>query len=130
MRSGASCSPRIARCRAAAPPPPLAPPPPHSLGPDTRLAGPFLEPVAWEELQLKDYPKVIKHPMDLGSVQARLKLGTSPGGYSHPKECVSRAARRAQPRSSCLLARSRARVRPPPPPLPPLALARAGSSTT
>ena len=49
-------------------------------------AGPFLEPVAWEELQLKDYPKVIKHPMDLGSVAARLKLGTGSGGYSHPKE--------------------------------------------
>jgi Bromodomain len=31
-------------------------------------ADPFLEPVKWEEWGLRDYPKVIKHPMDLGTV--------------------------------------------------------------
>ena len=31
-------------------------------------AGPFLEPVKWNEWGLTDYPKVIKHPMDLGRV--------------------------------------------------------------
>jgi len=34
-------------------------------------AGPFLEPVKWQEWGLKDYPKVIKHPMDLGTVNVR-----------------------------------------------------------
>lgn len=33
------------------------------------LVVPFLEPVQWKEWGLLDYPKVIKHPMDLGTVK-------------------------------------------------------------
>lgn len=36
----------------------------------------------WQEWGLKDYPKVIKHPMDLGTVKAKLEKGQ----YKHPKE--------------------------------------------
>ena len=34
---------------------------------------PFREPVAWKELNLTDYPKVIEHPMDLGTIKDKLK---------------------------------------------------------
>jgi Bromodomain len=30
---------------------------------------PFREPVNWKELELFDYPKIVKHPMDLGTIQ-------------------------------------------------------------
>jgi hypothetical protein len=36
-------------------------------------AVPFLEPVRWEEWGLHDYPKIIKNPMDLGTVKVRLR---------------------------------------------------------
>ena len=36
----------------------------------------FTAPVDWEELELKDYPDVIKKPMDLGTLRANLKNGT------------------------------------------------------
>lgn len=39
------------------------------------LAEPFREPVAWKALGLTDYPKVIKQPMDLGTIRDRLKKG-------------------------------------------------------
>lgn len=29
---------------------------------------PFREPVAWKEWGLDDYPKIIKQPMDLGTI--------------------------------------------------------------
>jgi len=35
----------------------------------------FTAPVDWEELELKDYPDVIKKPMDLGTLRANLKAG-------------------------------------------------------
>lgn len=38
-------------------------------------AEPFREPVAWKALGLTDYPKVIKQPMDLGTIRDRLKKG-------------------------------------------------------
>ncbi len=31
--------------------------------------GPFRDPVDWKAWQLLDYPQIIKHPMDLGTVQ-------------------------------------------------------------
>ncbi len=34
-------------------------------------AGPFLDPVDWKALNLPDYPEIVKHPMDLGSVEVR-----------------------------------------------------------
>lgn len=38
-------------------------------------ASPFLEPVQWKDLGLHDYPHIIKHPMDLGTIQANLESG-------------------------------------------------------
>eukprot|EP00307_Rebecca_sp_RCC1486_P013774 CAMPEP_0119414934 /NCGR_PEP_ID=MMETSP1335-20130426/7251_1 /TAXON_ID=259385 /ORGANISM="Chrysoculter rhomboideus, Strain RCC1486" /LENGTH=328 /DNA_ID=CAMNT_0007439831 /DNA_START=19 /DNA_END=1005 /DNA_ORIENTATION=- len=38
------------------------------------LAEPFNVKVDWKKLGLHDYPKVIKHPMDLGTVKEKLKL--------------------------------------------------------
>jgi len=35
----------------------------------------FLEPVDWEAYGLMDYPSVIKHPMDLGTVEQKLQKG-------------------------------------------------------
>lgn len=29
----------------------------------------FLEPVDWKSLNLPDYPQIIKHPMDLGTIE-------------------------------------------------------------
>lgn len=60
------------------------PPTPHSprLAPPPRPPGPFLEPVNWKEWGLLDYPKVIKTPMDLGTVRTRLESGA----YASPKE--------------------------------------------
>lgn len=34
---------------------------------------PFLEPVDWKELELFDYPVIVKNPMDLGTVQRNLE---------------------------------------------------------
>ena len=39
-------------------------------------AGPFLMPVDWKALQLPQYPKMIKHPMDLGTVETKLVGGS------------------------------------------------------
>ena len=33
---------------------------------------PFLEPVDWEAYGLTDYPEIIQHPMDLGTIQVSL----------------------------------------------------------
>lgn len=32
----------------------------------------FLEPVDWDAFGLSDYPEIITHPMDLGTVQVKL----------------------------------------------------------
>lgn len=36
------------------------------------IAGPFNQPVDWKALNLMDYPKIIKNPMDLGSIKEML----------------------------------------------------------
>ena len=36
---------------------------------DMPQAGAFLEPVDWKTLGLTDYPQIIKHPMDLGTIK-------------------------------------------------------------
>ena len=38
----------------------------------TRQADPFLSPVDWEEMGLVDYPFIVTHPMDLGTVEDKL----------------------------------------------------------
>jgi hypothetical protein len=47
-------------------------------------AAPFLEPVAWKELGLLDYPHIIKHPMDLGTIHTQLENGkyVTPDAFS------------------------------------------------
>ena len=39
------------------------------------MATPFLEPVDWKAQNLPIYPKVIKDPMDLGTIGKMLKRG-------------------------------------------------------
>lgn len=36
-------------------------------------SGPFREPVDWRGLELFDYPEIVKHPMDLGTVKRKLE---------------------------------------------------------
>jgi hypothetical protein len=38
-------------------------------------AEPFLSPVPYKKLGLLDYPKIIKHPMDLNTLERRVKFG-------------------------------------------------------
>jgi len=38
-------------------------------------AEPFLIPVDWKGLNLPDYPKIVKKPMDLGSIRTKLEAG-------------------------------------------------------
>lgn len=46
------------------------------------IAEPFSIRVDWKGMGLLDYPKVIKHPMDLGTIKEKLKRGK----YSHTTE--------------------------------------------
>ncbi|KAJ3427245.1 falz-related bromodomain-containing protein [Anaeramoeba flamelloides] len=48
-------------------------------------AEPFLEPVDWEELNLQDYTEVIQNPMDLHTIQRKLRKKK----YSNQEELVS-----------------------------------------
>lgn len=34
---------------------------------------PFLDPVDWKALDLQDYPKIVKKPMDLSTIKNRIK---------------------------------------------------------
>ncbi len=47
--------------------------------------GPFMEPVNWREMKLWDYPKVIKVPMDLGTVSKKLESKA----YKSAMECAN-----------------------------------------
>ena len=55
-------------------------------------AAPFLEPVAWKEWGLLDYPQLIKHPMDLGLVLVRARAG---GWGSRPSQLARAGAAEA-----------------------------------
>ncbi|CAM9840382.1 unnamed protein product, partial [Discosporangium mesarthrocarpum] len=48
-------------------------------------AAAFREPVDWRGLDLKDYPDVVKRPMDLGTVKSLFDQGR----YRTPAECAS-----------------------------------------
>uniref|UniRef100_A0A5K3EI34 Bromodomain-containing protein 2 n=1 Tax=Mesocestoides corti TaxID=53468 RepID=A0A5K3EI34_MESCO len=49
-----------------------------------KLAWPFLKPVDHQKLNLPDYPKIVKHPMDLGTIKQRLNLKF----YRRASECL------------------------------------------
>lgn len=38
-------------------------------------AEPFAEPVDWRQLELYDYPEIVKEPMDLGTIKRRIERG-------------------------------------------------------
>jgi len=48
-------------------------------------SAPFREPVDWKNLELFDYPKIVKKPMDLGTVKRKLERGQ----YPNANECAS-----------------------------------------
>lgn len=39
------------------------------------FAWPFLQPVDWQGLGLKDYPEIVPRPMDLGTMKQKLESG-------------------------------------------------------
>uniref|UniRef100_A0A0G4GR25 Bromo domain-containing protein n=1 Tax=Chromera velia CCMP2878 TaxID=1169474 RepID=A0A0G4GR25_9ALVE len=47
------------------------------------FAEPFLQPVDWKGLGIPDYPQVVKEPMDLSTVQAKLHGKKMVGGRRH-----------------------------------------------
>jgi hypothetical protein len=47
-------------------------------------ASPFCEPVAWRELELWDYPKIVSKMMDLGTIKRKLERSV----YSTAHECA------------------------------------------
>ncbi|KAF4758179.1 hypothetical protein FOZ63_023828 [Perkinsus olseni] len=51
----------------------------------------FKEPVKWKELGLHDYPKMIKRPRDLGTVEARLLLTVKSKKFKkHPQAATAK----------------------------------------
>ena len=48
-------------------------------------SGPFREPVDWKNLDLFDYPKIVKKPMDLGTVKRKLERGQ----YQSANDCAA-----------------------------------------
>ncbi|KAI0005490.1 Bromodomain-containing protein [Russula compacta] len=42
------------------------------------VVGPFSEPVDWVKLSIPDYPKIVKKPMDLGTMRSKLDSGAYP----------------------------------------------------
>ncbi len=50
-----------------------------------RQAWPFVEPVDWEALNIPDYPVIIKHPMDLKTIESKLH----DGHIERADECVA-----------------------------------------
>ena len=47
-------------------------------------SAPFREPVDWKNLELFDYPKIVKKPMDLGTVKRKLERNQ----YENVAECA------------------------------------------
>lgn len=55
----------------------------------SKSAGPFLQPVDIVKLQIPDYPTIIKHPMDLATVEHRLGKALKPSYYKSADEFIS-----------------------------------------
>jgi hypothetical protein len=51
----------------------------------TKAAQPFLSPVDWVAFNIPDYPTIIKHPMDLKTIDDKLVNGQ----YTNPEDCIS-----------------------------------------
>jgi hypothetical protein len=58
-----------------------------SLLMEHEMAAPFNQPVDPEALGIPDYPKIIKNPMDLGTIHK--KLTSKPCGYKYMSEVVA-----------------------------------------
>ena len=50
---------------------------------------PFREPMSWKELGLLDYPKIIKKPMDLGTIKRKLESGEYAECQYPVEECAA-----------------------------------------
>lgn len=61
---------------------------------NNKNAAPFLQPVDHVALKIPDYPIIIKHPMDLGTIKTKLENGqyTSPRDFEHDVNLVFRNA--------------------------------------
>ena len=71
-----------------------------------QMAGAFLEPVDWRAANLPSYPDVVKEPMDLGTIGARIAAGqlVRPSVRPSVRACVRASVR------ACVRACARARV--------------------
>eukprot|EP01083_Nonionella_stella_P091292 255219_1 len=49
-------------------------------------AEPFVVPVDWKNLNLPDYPQIIKHPMDLGTIESNLSRGVYKNAFEFAKD--------------------------------------------
>ena len=56
----------------------------------SHVSAPFAVPVDWKALNLPLYPKMIKHPMDLGTIEKKLLAGR------HARRCHSLRRRRGR----------------------------------
>lgn len=67
-----------------------------------KFAEPFLKPVDWQTLRIPDYPTIVKEPMDLGTVEKKLKSGlyASPGQFAADVRKIWSNAFLYNPRSS------------------------------
>ena len=57
---------------------------------EMEAAAPFGEPLDYVLYNLPDYPKVVKHPMDLGTIQSKLSFGS----YKHGEDVLKDVRRR------------------------------------
>ncbi len=46
---------------------------------------PFREPVDWKNLGLVDYPEIVKHPMDLGTIKKKIESNN----YDNPEKIIN-----------------------------------------
>ena len=56
-----------------------------------QLTAPFRDPVDWKAWKLFDYPKLIKHPMDMATVQVR-EILQSPPAYARKQKKTNKTS--------------------------------------